>query len=283
MTTEPCPIEMRELTREFRSSRRKDRVLALDRLSLSVPRGQVVGLLGPNGSGKSTTMKLLLGLLRPTAGSATVLGRPAGHRPTLRRVGYLPEETRLFDFLTARETLLFFGAIAGLPRRERAAQADALLADLGLAAVAQRRTAGFSKGMGRRLGLGATLMGRPELLILDEPTSGLDPLGSADLKERIRALRRQGVTVLLSSHLLADVEDVCDRIAILGRGRLVREGPADELLSLRDEYVVRFRGGAPGFVDRVKEFVAAGGAEPVEAGHAREDLETLFLRLFGEP
>ena len=281
MDTAGPTIRTLGLTREFRTARRKDRVLALDHLDLAVRRGEVVALLGPNGSGKSTTMKLLLGLLAPTAGTAEVLGRPAGHRATLRRVGYLPEETRLFDFLTPRETLRFFGAVAGLPRRERAAQADALLEEVGLADVARRRTAGFSKGMARRLGLAAALVGRPEVLVLDEPTSGLDPLGSAEVKAKIRELRDAGSSVLLSSHLLSDVEDVCDRIAILGRGRLVREGPAEELLTLRDEWVVRFRGGAAGFPERVLDFIRAGGAEPMEARPAREDLESLFLRLFG--
>jgi ABC-2 type transport system ATP-binding protein len=274
-------IRTRGLTKEYRLARRRERLLALDRLDFEVGRGQVVALLGPNGSGKSTTLKLLLGLIRPGAGTAEVLSKPAGDRETLRRVGYLPEETRLFDFLTARETLVFFAAVAGVVRRERAGAADALLEEVGLAASARRRTAGFSKGMARRLGLAAALIGRPDLFILDEPTSGLDPLGAAEVKAKIRELKAEGKTVLLSSHLLSDVEDVCDRIAILGRGRLVREGPADELLALRDEWVVRFRGGEPGFAEKVLGFVKAGGAEPVEVRPAREDLESLFLRLFG--
>jgi len=286
-TTEPA-IAITGLAKEYRSVRRRDRVQALQGLDLTVGRGEVVALLGPNGSGKSTTIKLLLGLIRPTAGQAVVLGKPAGHRATLRRVGYLPEETRLFPFLTAEETLRFFGSVAGLSRRERAEAARVLLADLDLAAVARRRTVGFSKGMTRRLGLGAALMGDPDLLpdllILDEPTSGLDPLASAEVKRRIERLKAAGRTVLLSSHLLADVEDLCDRVAILGRGELMHSGPADELLELRDEFEVRFKGGFKGggedFAKRVRAFVEEGGATDVTVRHPREDLHGLFLRIF---
>ncbi len=278
-TTEPA-ITITGLTKEYRSVRRRDRVRALKGLDLTVGRGEVVALLGPNGSGKSTTIKLLLGLIRPTAGKASVLGKPAGHRATLRRVGYLPEETRLFPFLTAEETLRFFGSVAGLSRRERTEAARVLLDDLDLAAVARRRTAGFSKGMTRRLGLGAALMGDPDLLILDEPTSGLDPLASAEVKARIERLKAAGRTVLLSSHLLADVENLCDRVAILGRGELMHSGPADELLELRDEFEVRFKGGGEDFAERVRAFVEEGGATDVTVRHPREDLHGLFLRIF---
>ena len=278
-TTEPA-IAITGLAKEYRSVRRRERVQALQGLDLTVGRGEVVALLGPNGSGKSTTIKLLLGLIRPTAGQAVVLGKPAGHRATLRRVGYLPEETRLFPLLTAEETLRFFGSVAGLSRRERAEAARVLLADLDLAAVARRRTVGFSKGMTRRLGLGAALMGDPDLLILDEPTSGLDPLASAEVKRRIERLKAAGRTVLLSSHLLADVEDLCDRVAILGRGELMHSGPADELLELRDEFEVRFKGGGEDFAKRVRAFVEEGGATDVTVRHPREDLHGLFLRIF---
>ncbi len=277
--TEPA-ISVTGLAKEYRSVRKRDRVQALRGIDLTVKRGEVVALLGPNGSGKSTTIKLLLGLIRPSAGKAFVLGKPAGHRATLRRVGYLPEETRLFPFLTAEETLRFFGSVAGLSRKEGASAARALLDDLDLADVARRRTGGFSKGMTRRLGLGAALMGDPELLILDEPTSGLDPLASAEVKERIRKLKAAGRTVLLSSHLLADVESLCDRVAILGRGEVMHSGPADELLTLKDEYEVRFRGGGDDFAERVRAFVADGGATDVTLRHPREDLHRLFLRIF---
>jgi ABC-2 type transport system ATP-binding protein len=281
-TAEPA-ISVTGLEKEYRSVRKRDRVTALNGIDFAVSRGEVVALLGPNGSGKSTTIKLLLGLLRPSAGKAFVLGKPAGHRATLRRVGYLPEETRLFPFLTAEETLRFFGSVVGLSRKDRAEAARVMLEDLDLAAVARRRSAGFSKGMTRRLGLGAALMGDPELLILDEPTSGLDPLASAEVKDRILGLKAAGRTVLLSSHLLADVEGLCDRVAILGRGELMHCGPADDLLELRDEFEVRFKGGGEGFAERVREFAEEGGATEVTVRHPREDLHRLFLRIFESP
>jgi len=280
MTDETRPVRTEALTREFRSLRRRERVLAVDRLSLEIAPGEVVGLLGPNGSGKSTTLRLLLGLLRPTSGRAVVFGRPAGDRRTLGRVGYLPEESRLFDFLTSRETIRFFAALAGLGGAERDAETERRLEEVGLADVAARRVGGFSKGMARRLGLAAALVGDPDLLIFDEPTSGLDPLAATEMKDRVLALKEAGRTVLFSSHLLPDVEDVCDRVVVLGGGRVVSEGAPEDLLALKEEYEVRFRGGAPGFAERVREFVAEGGAEVVAARNAREDLESLFLRLF---
>jgi ABC-2 type transport system ATP-binding protein len=265
LTDAPVPILAEGLTREFRAFRRRDRVLALDGLDLRVTQGEIVGLLGPNGSGKSTTMKLLLGLLRPTSGRASLFGRPAGNREALGKTGYLPEETRLFDRKAAAET------------------GDRLLEEFGLTDVADRRVAGFSKGMGRRLGLAASLAGDPPLLILDEPTSGLDPLGSAEVKALIRRLGGEGRTVLLSSHLLSDVEDVCDRIVLLGKGRLIRDGGPEELLTLREEWEVRFKGGDPDLAERVREFVRAEGGEEVLVQHPTEDLESLFLRIFRGP
>ncbi|MHC4470403.1 MAG: ABC transporter ATP-binding protein [Planctomycetota bacterium] len=280
MVDEPVPILAEGLTREFRSIRRRDRVLALDRFDLRVTRGEVVGLLGPNGSGKSTTMKLLLGLIRPTSGRASLFGRPAGNREALHETGYLPEESRLFGFLTAKETLRLFGSLAGLDRRAAAGATEKLLGEFGLADVAERRVAGFSKGMSRRLGLAAALVGDPPLLILDEPTSGLDPLGSAEVKALIKRLGAEGRTVLLSSHLLSDVEDVCDRIVLLGKGRLISDGAPGELLALRDEWEVRFKGGEQGLAERVGEFIRSGGGEEVLVQHPTEDLESLFLRVF---
>jgi ABC-2 type transport system ATP-binding protein len=276
----PPPIRTEELTREFRGRRRRERVLAVDRLSVSVAAGEVVGLLGPNGSGKSTTMKLLLGLVRPTSGAAFLFDKPAGDKEALRRVGYLPEESRLFDFLTPRETLRFFADLAGLSRKEGREVADRLIEEVGLAGAADRRVKGFSKGMARRLGLAAALVGDPDLLVFDEPTSGLDPLASAEMKERVFALKAAGRTVLFSSHLLSDVEAVCDRVLVMGGGKLVSEGRPEDLLALKDEYDLRFRSGEDGFAERVREYVAEHGGEVVALAPATEDLEGLFLRLF---
>jgi ABC-2 type transport system ATP-binding protein len=282
MAQRAVPVFAEGLTRIFRSPGKRGTVRAVDGVSLTVSEGEVLGLLGPNGSGKSTTMKMLLGLLRPTDGRAVVFGKPAGNRDALRRIGYLPEVSRLFPHLTGKETLRFFGALAGLPRRVRNERADALVAEVGLGDAATRRTAGYSKGMGRRLSLAAALIGDPDLLILDEPTSGLDPLASAEMKEKILGLKGAGKTVLFSSHLLADVSEVCDRIVVLGGGKVVREGEPAELLRLKDEFDLRYRSDEPGFADKVREFVAAGGAEVVALEPATGDLADLFARIFSE-
>jgi len=276
----PPPVVTEGLTREFRTPGGRGRLRAVDRLSLTIPRGQVLGLLGPNGAGKSTTMRLLLGLLRPTAGRSLLLGKPSGNRSALRRVGYLPEESKLFPWLTARETIVFFARIAGLSRKDARAEAVRLLDDVKLVDDADRRVSGFSKGMARRVALAAALTGTPDLLIFDEPTSGLDPLAATEMKDRVRRIKEEGRTVLFSSHLLADVEDVCDRIVVIRSGRVVSDGDPAELLRLRDEYDLRFRSDAEGFAERVREFVAEAGAEVVSIRPATDDLSGLFLRLF---
>ncbi|MGH7162685.1 MAG: ABC transporter ATP-binding protein [Planctomycetota bacterium] len=207
------------------------RVTAVDRLDLAVGKGRVFGLLGPNGSGKTTTILMLLGLLKPTEGQATVLGRPAGHRDARRRTGFLPEETRLFEFLTGWETLDFVGRLFGMPRAERRTRAEELLRVTGMWDARNRRLSTYSKGMARRIGLAQALLARPELLVLDEPTSGLDPVGNREVKDLLRAEAARGTTVLLSSHFLADVADVCDDIAILHRGRAILAGEVRALLA----------------------------------------------------
>jgi ABC-2 type transport system ATP-binding protein len=279
MVDRAVPVLTEGLTRVFRT--RGKRIRAVDGVDLVVPGGQVLGLLGPNGAGKSTTMKLLLGLIRPTSGSARLFGRPAGHRETLRRVGYLPEESRLFPWLTARETIRFFAGIAGLPGKAAKEEIDRRLEDVGLVDVADRRVRGFSKGMARRVSLAAALTGDPDLLVFDEPTSGLDPLAAEEMKERVRRLKGKGRTVVFSSHLLSDVREVCDRIVVLGSGRIVTDGPPEDLLRLKDEYELRFRSDHEGFAERLREFVSGAGAEVVSIGPATEGLSDLFLRLFG--
>jgi ABC-2 type transport system ATP-binding protein len=283
MPDRPPPVVTEDLTREFRASGRRGRFRAVDGLSLTVPEGQVLGLLGPNGAGKSTTMKLLLGLIRPTSGRAELFGRRAGDRTALTRVGYLPEESKLFPWLSARESVVFFARLAGLSRADAKAEAAALLEEVRLGDVADRRVAGFSKGMARRVALAAALTGAPDLLIFDEPTSGLDPLAAAEMKDRVHRLKAEGRTILFSSHLLADVEDVCDRIVVIRDGRLVTDGDPADLLRLRDEYDLRFRSDAEGFAGKVREFVAGAGGEVVDLRPATEDLTGLFLRLFEGP
>ncbi len=225
-------IETRALTKVFKDFWMRPRVTAIDALDLAIQPGEVFGLLGPNGSGKSTTIKIILGLLFPTRGKAVVLGKLPTDTGIKKRLGYLPEESYLYPFLNARETLDYYGRLFGLDNRSRAKRIDMLLEMVGLEAVQRRPIGEFSKGMQRRIGLAQALINDPDTLILDEPTTGLDPIGTRQIKDLILELKRRGKTVLLSSHLLADVEDVCDRVAILYGGRKRAEGTVDQLLAV---------------------------------------------------
>jgi ABC-2 type transport system ATP-binding protein len=227
-----------DLTKVYADFWGRPRVAALSALNLEVHQGEVFGLLGPNGSGKTTTIKLLLGLLRPTRGDAFVFGRDPTDLAVKHRLGYLPEETYLYQFLDAEETLAFFGSLFHLPRALIKRRSDELIEMVGLGHARRRRLGEYSKGMARRLGLAQALINDPDLVVLDEPTSGLDPLGSAEVKELIIRLKAQGKTVLLCSHLLADVEDLCDRIAILHQGTLRECGRVEDLLRADDRVMV---------------------------------------------
>ena len=233
-------IEASGLTKRFGS------ILALDRLDLAVPRGSVFGLLGPNGAGKTTTIRILIGLARPTAGNAFVAGIEVGlDEPELRRrLGYLDQDPRFYGWMTGRELLELVGRLHGLAGSELRSRVDEMLARTGLTAAAQRRIGGYSGGMRQRLGIAQALLHRPEILILDEPVSSLDPEGRRDLLELIAGLRGEA-TVVFSTHLLADVERICDRVAILDRGRLITEGPLEELLAAHARPIYRL-GPAPG-------------------------------------
>jgi ABC-2 type transport system ATP-binding protein len=203
---------------------------AVDGISLTVERGEIFGLLGPNGAGKTTTIKMLLGLLRPTSGRAWLLGRPAGTPESRRHVGYLPENPYFFDRLSAREFLVFSGRLAGLAPKDASRRADYWLERLGLAERAKAALRKFSKGMMQRVGLAQALLAQPELVFLDEPMSGLDPLGRREFRDLILECRDRGVTVVFSSHILPDVERLCDRVAVISNGRLARLGSLDDLL-----------------------------------------------------
>jgi len=227
-------VQARGLVRGFRAPWGGSPVRAVNGLDLAVPKGRVFGLLGPNGSGKTTTILMILGLIRPTAGSVEVLGRPAGHREARRRTGFLPEETRLYEFLTGEETLDLAGRLFGIARAERRRRATELLERTGMWDARGRRLATYSKGMARRIGLAQALLSKPQLVVLDEPTSGLDPVGNREVRDLLREVAREGTTVLLTSHILGDVADVCDRIAILHAGRKILEGDVKALLKKSD-------------------------------------------------
>src|SRR5882757_39724 len=236
-------IETEHLTKVYRDFWGRDKVRALDDLTLTIHRGEVFGLLGPNGSGKSTTIKLLLGLIFPTRGSARILGEPAGSTAINEKIGFLPEESYLYRFLNGEETLKFYGRLFKISSRDLKRRVPELLDIVGLDQKSRKRKLReYSKGMARRIGLAQALINNPDLILLDEPTTGLDPIGTREMKDLILSLKDQGTTVVMCSHLLADVQDVCDRITILFRGKMQTLGEVRDLLQVKDITQIETRG-----------------------------------------
>jgi ABC-2 type transport system ATP-binding protein len=233
--TAPVIVEAVGLKKVFLDFWRRPKVMAVNGVDFQVRRGQILGLLGPNGSGKSTTVKMMLGLLKPTSGTLSVFNRPPSEVVTKARIGYLPEETYLYKYLTAEETLHFFGSLFKIPGPQLKKRTDDLLSMLGMRGAAKRPVGEFSKGMARRIGLAQALINDPDLIILDEPTSGLDPIGCKEVKEIIRTLASRGKTVILCSHLLADVQDVCDQVLVMYGGKIRAQGDTKDLLKVHDK------------------------------------------------
>ncbi|MGB9687447.1 ABC transporter ATP-binding protein [Thermogutta sp.] len=275
-------IETRTLSKVYRDFWGRTKVQALKALDLQIYRGEVFGLLGPNGSGKTTTMKLLLGLLLPTSGEVYVFGRPATDVSKNERIGYLPEESYLYRFLNAEETLDFYGRLFNMPRSVRRQRVADLIEMVGLTWAKKRPLKEYSKGMTRRIGLAQALINDPDLILLDEPTSGLDPIGTREMKDLILRLRDQGKTVVMCSHLLADVQDVCDRIGILYQGELKELGRVDQLLAMRDVTEIRVPRMSPDAEAEVKAVLAKHGLEILSWGNPTTSLEHLFLRIIRE-
>jgi len=270
-------IEAKGLRRCFRGPFGSAAVTAVEGLDLRIEKGRVFGLLGPNGSGKTTTILMLLGLLPPTSGSVQVLGRPAGHRDARRRTGFLPEETRLYEFLTGAETLDFVGRLFGIPRAERRKRGEELLKRTSMWDARDRKLATYSKGMARRIGLAQALLGRPELLVLDEPTSGLDPVGNRQVKDLLAEVAAAGTTVLTTSHILGDVADVCDEILILHRGRAILAGEVKTLLADADRLAWETGDAAPEQRARIEAAMREAGVALHDVRRPSTTLETLFL------
>ena len=224
-------IELNHLAKSFKGNRRKQETLAVDDLSFSVQQGEIFGFLGPNGAGKTTTLHTLLGFLHPTSGGGSVFGLPFGEPEALRKIGYLPEYVNLHEYYTPDGMLNYYASLSGLDPVEARARASYVLERLGIADVCDKRISKFSKGMIQRLGLAQAMLGNPDLLFLDEPTSSLDPVGRKDVKDLLLELKAQGKTIVISSHILSDIESLCDRVAIIRKGRLVTTGRLDELLS----------------------------------------------------
>jgi len=270
------------LTKVFRDFWGRDKVLAVDHLDLDILPGEIFGLLGPNGSGKSTAIKMLLGLLYPTSGAARVFGRPPTDTAVKSRIGFMPEESYLHRYLNAYETLEYYGRLFKLDRHERRRRTEQLIEMVGLKRAARRPVGTYSKGMARRIGLAQALINDPDLLILDEPTTGLDPVGTRQIKDVIETLGGRGKTVLLCSHLLADVEDVCDRVAIMYGGRRQAQGAVGELLQRRDVTQITTRELDSQTIDRIRQIVVKAGGEVLGVDHPTDRLEALFLRIVGQ-
>ena len=275
-------IEIRNLTKVYRDFWGRPKVQALKALDLQVHRGEIFGLLGPNGSGKTTTIKLLLGLLFATDGEALIFNEPTTNVAKNERIGYLPEESYLYKFLNAEETLHFYGRLFKMSTSERKKRVAHLIDMVGLTSAKHRQLREYSKGMQRRIGLAQALINNPELILLDEPTSGLDPIGTSEIKELIRELREQGKTIVLSGHLLADMQDICDRIAILHRGELKEIGKVSDLLTVQDVTQVKARNLSAAAIDEIRDVIHRHGGEDVTVDHPTTTLEELFLRIVKE-
>lgn len=275
-------IETRALSKVYRDFWGRQKVRALKALDLEVYQGEIFGLLGPNGSGKSTTIKLLLGLLFPTDGQALVFGKEATDVSKNERIGYLPEESYLYKFLNAEETLDFYGRLFDIPAEVRKERIEKLLKLVGIDRARKRQLREYSKGMTRRIGLAQALINDPDLILLDEPTSGLDPIGTREMKDMILQLRDQGKTIVMCSHLLADVQDVCDRIAILHQGELKELGRVDSLLTVEDVTQVRARNLSDDCKNELRAVIERHGGELMELDNPTTTLEDLFLSIVRE-
>ena len=272
-------IETRALSKVYRDFWGRQKVRALKALDLEIRRGEVFGLLGPNGSGKTTTIKLLLGLLFPTDGQAIVLGRESTDVGKNERIGYLPEESYLYKFLNAEETLDFYARLFDIPPKDRQQRIDRLIGLVGLDRARKRHLREYSKGMTRRIGLAQALINEPELILLDEPTSGLDPIGTREMKDMILQLKSEGRTIVMCSHLLADVQDVCDRIAILHQGELKEMGRVDDLLTVADVTQIRGRNLTEACKSEIRDVIARHQGEVLQIDNPTTTLEDLFLEI----
>jgi ABC-2 type transport system ATP-binding protein len=270
-------IETVSLTKIFPDWWGRAKVVAVSDLELKVNHNEVYGLLGPNGSGKTTTLKMLLNLLHPTKGMTFLLGGNCSDPKLTARIGYLPEDSYLYKYLSARETLDFYGRIFGLPARVRKSRIDELLELVGLTGIGNRAVGTFSKGMARRIGLAQALINDPQLLILDEPTSGMDPIGTRQMKDLFLQLAKRGKTILLCSHLLADVEDVCDRIGILYGGKMQVEGTVESLLKHTDETQIVTEGISDSAIEQIKRIIESERAS-CEITSPMDKLEEFFIR-----
>ena len=272
-------VEIINLVKEFKTSFRRQPIRAVAGVSLTIAAGEVYGLIGPNGSGKSTTMKALLGLLAPTSGTCAIFGHDSAKVDSRREVGFLPENPYFYKHLSGEETLRFYGKLCGMRGSVLHKRIDALLDLVDLQDARHRRLGGYSKGMLQRIGLAQAIVQSPRLVILDEPTAGVDPIGSRQIRDLILRLKKNGTTVFLCSHLLEQVQEVCDHVGIINRGLLVKEGRLDELISIGDQTEIILQNADPELMAGISRLIdASSGTELIRSGNPRTTLEDLFLR-----
>lgn len=276
-------ISIQNLTKRYPIPFKREKVTAVKDLSLTVEPGQVYGLLGPNGSGKSTTMKIVLGLVSPTAGKTEIFGRDSTTVESREDVGFLPENPYFYKFLTGAETMAFFGKLCGLSGARLRERTKELLALVGLENAADRRLGGYSKGMLQRIGLAQAMVQEPRLLVLDEPTAGVDPAGSREIRDLILDFKKRGITVLLCSHLLGQVQEICDRIGILHQGVLVREGRLGDLISIENQTELILENATPELLAEIQAAVGRSNGRVVEQRQPQTTLERYFLEVTGSP
>lgn len=282
MSAEVPAVAVEHLTKVFRAPLSRERVPAVVDLSFQVAEGEVYGLIGPNGSGKSTTMKVILGLIPATAGETRVFGVDSGKVGSRRDVGFLPENPYFYKYLSGREMLRFYGRLCGLGKAELRERIPELLKLVSLEGAADRPIGGYSKGMLQRIGLAQAMIHQPRLVVLDEPTAGVDPQGSREIRDLILELKRRGISVILSSHLLEQVQEVCDRVGIVYRGRMVLEGRVSELTGIQDQAELILEGASEALIAEIRALAERGGAKVLRHGVPRTTLEGLFLKAIGD-
>ena len=279
MADQTPAVEIKNLVKDFKTSFRRQMLRAVDDVSIRIMPGEVYGLIGPNGSGKSTTMKALLGLVAPTAGTCAIFGKDSLKVDSRNDVGFLPENPYFYKHLSGAETLRFYGKLCGIQGKTLENRVDELLALVDLEGARDRRIGGYSKGMLQRIGLAQALVQEPRLVILDEPTAGVDPIGSRQIRDLIMKLRERGITVFLCSHLLEQVQEVCDHVGIIFRGKMVKEGRLEDLIAIEDQTEIILKDASPELISQIKTLVSgSAGASLIHTGKPRTTLERLFLR-----
>lgn len=282
MREETAAVEISHLVKEFKTPGRKGsrgaKMRAVDDVSLRIMPGEVYGLIGPNGSGKSTTMKALLGLISPTSGSCAVFGKNSFKTDSRQEIGFLPENPYFYKHLSGEETLKFYAKLCGMRGKEMRIRVDEVLELVSLEPARKRRIGGYSKGMLQRIGLAQALIHQPRLLILDEPTAGVDPLGSRQIRDLILELKSSGVTVFLCSHLLEQVQEVCDHVGIIFNGKIVKEGKLEDLIAIEDQTEIVLKNASPSSLEKIKGFIDnVAESELIRIGKPKTTLERLFL------